>query len=434
MRDVAAGTGVGYGHTWIADRPTRLALVPLGYGDGVPRVAASKAEVLVHGRRRRIAGAISMDQLVVDVGDLPVRLGDEVTLFGAGDRGEPTIADWSAVVADHSARDHDRARRSTHALLRRCGMSRVRVAVIGGGENCEHDVSLASAAAVRSALDPSRRDIVGFTIGRDGVWTDAGGRSLTLPQAIEALQGCDVVFPAVHGPRGEDGSLAALLDFARVPFVGSGVRSGALAMDKWATKLVAEAVGVRTARGELIQRGDAEPAGLRMPVVVKPVAAGSSFGVTRVDHEADLAAALDQALQVDDRALVEPFVTGREVDIAVLKRADGSLLLSAPLEIAVDGLFDTERKYDGSADLQVPAHITGEELTELERQAVAVFEALGCDGVARIDFFLTDDGLVLNEVNTMPGMTAASQVPRMFAAVGLDYAELLDELIASAIR
>ena len=142
----------------------------------------------------------------------------------------------------------------------------------------------------------------------------------------------------------------------------------------------------------------------------------------------------NHALQLDDRALVEPFVTGREVDIAVLKRADGSLLLSAPLEIAVDGLFDTERKYDGSADLQVPAHITGEELAELERQAVAVFEALGCDGVARIDFFLTDDGLVLNEVNTMPGMTAASQVPRMFAAVGLDYAELLDELIASAIR
>jgi D-alanine-D-alanine ligase len=313
-------------------------------------------------------------------------------------------------------------------------VTRLRVAVIGGGENCEHDVSVASAASVGSALDPQRRDVVAFTIGRDGGWTDAVGRPLTLPQAIVALQACDVVFPAVHGPWGEDGSLAALLDFTRVPYVGSGVRSGALAMDKWATKLVAESVGVRTARGELVRRGTSPVAGTRMPVVVKPVAAGSSFGVTRVDDAAQLAAALDHALELDDRALVEPYVTGREVDIALLKRADGTLLLSAPLEIAVDGLFDTDRKYDGTADLQVPARISSQELAELERQAVAVFGALGCDGVARVDFFLTDDGLVLNEVNTMPGMTAASQVPRMFAAVGLSYPELLDELIAAAVR
>jgi D-alanine-D-alanine ligase len=313
-------------------------------------------------------------------------------------------------------------------------MSRIRIAVIGGGENCEHDVSLASAASVRSALDPSRRDIVAFTIGRDGTWTDAGGQLLTLPHAIEALQACDVVFPAVHGPRGEDGSLAALLDFARVPYVGSGLRSGALAMDKWATKLVAEAVGVRTARGVLVQRGAPELTGLGMPVVVKPVAAGSSFGVTRVDDEADLAAAVDRALELDDRALVEPFVTGREIDIAVLQRADGSRLLSAPLEVAVEGLFDTHRKYDGSADLQVPARINAGELADLERRAIAVFDALGCAGVARIDFFFTDSGFVLNEVNTMPGMTEASQVPRMFAAVGLDYAELLDELVAAALH
>jgi D-alanine-D-alanine ligase len=313
-------------------------------------------------------------------------------------------------------------------------MTRMRVAVIGGGQSCEHEVSLASASSVGSALDPSRRDIVALTIERDGGWTDAAGQSLTLAQAILALQECDVVFPAVHGPRGEDGSLAALLEFAGVPYVGSGVRPGAVAMDKWATKLVAEAVGVRTAHGELVRRGAPQLTAVGMPVVVKPVAAGSSFGVTRVDDEAELAAAVDRALELDDRALIEPFMTGREVDIAVLKRADGSLLVSAPLEIAVDGLFDTDRKYDGSADLRVPARITAGELAELERQAVAVFEALGCDGVARVDFFLTETGLVLNEVNTMPGMTAASQVPRMFAAVGLDYAGLLDELLASALR
>ena len=310
----------------------------------------------------------------------------------------------------------------------------MRVAVIGGGQNCEHDVSLASAASVRSALDPSRRDIVSFTIGRDGAWTDAAGESLCFAQAIEGLQACDVVFPAVHGPRGEDGSLAALLDFAGVPYVGSGVRSGALAMDKWATKLVAEAVGIRTARGHLVRAGATQHLDLKMPVVVKPVAAGSSFGVTRVDDAAELAAAVERALELDDRALVEPFVAGREVDIAVLRRADGSLLVSAPLEIAVEGLFDTDRKYNGTADLRVPASVKPGELEDLERQAIAVFDALGCRGVARVDFFLTDRSFVLNEVNTMPGMTEASQVPRMFAAVGLDYAALLDELIAAAFR
>jgi D-alanine-D-alanine ligase len=171
-----------------------------------------------------------------------------------------------------------------------------------------------------------------------------------------------------------------------------------------------------------------------MPVVVKPVAAGSSFGVTRVDTRADLLPAIARALEFDGRAIVEPVVVGREVDIAVLKRADGTRVLSAPLEIVVDGaLFDTERKYDGSADLQVPARITAEERAALELAALTVFDAVGCEGVARIDFFLTGTGLVLNEVNTMPGMTGESQVPRMFAAAGLDYSRLLDELVSAAL-
>ena len=250
-----------------------------------------------------------------------------------------------------------------------------------------------------------------------------------MAQFIDLLQACAVVIPVVHGPRGEDGSLAALLDFARVPYVGSGVRAGALAMDKWTTKLIAEAVGVRTAPGGLA--GGVSPA---FPVVVKPAAAGSSFGVTRADDASQLDAAIAVARRLDDRVLVESFVTGREVDIAVLARADGSRLVSAPLEIVVaDGLFDTTRKYDGSADLRVPAMLSQDELAELRRQALAVFDALGCSGVARVDFFLTADGLVLNEVNTMPGMTAQSQVPRMFDAVGLPHPALLDALIEGAL-
>lgn len=308
-------------------------------------------------------------------------------------------------------------------------MRRVRVAVIGGGQNYEHDVSVASAASVRSALDGLGHDVVALTIGRDGAWR--GGRALSLPEVITVLQSCDVVFPAVHGPRGEDGSLAALLEFAGVRYVGSGVGAGALGMDKWATKLVAEAVGVRTARGDLVTAGGV--LAVELPVVVKPVAGGSSFGVSRADDAAGLDTAIAAALAMDDRVLVEQVVVGREVDIAVLARADGSRLLSAPLEIVAPGLFDTATKYDGSADFRVPAVLQPEDLVALEAAALAVFDAIGCAGVARVDFFLTDHGPVLNEVNTMPGMTAASQVPRMYAAVGLEYPALLEELLTAAL-
>ena len=313
-------------------------------------------------------------------------------------------------------------------------MSRLRIAVIGGGANSEHDVSVASAASVTAALDPSRYEVLCLTIGRDGVWWDAAGSAVGLGEVVSLLQGCAVVFPAVHGPRGEDGTLAALLDLAGVPYVGSGVRAGALGMDKWTTKLVAEAVGVRTAPGLLVTRTRSIPTDVTLPVVVKPVAAGSSHGVTRVDRPDRLPDAIGAALALDDRALVESYISGREIDIAVLACADGRRIVSAPLEIVVaDGLFDTARKYDGTADFRVPARLTPDEQTLLEQAALAIFDALGCAGAARIDFFLTDAGLVLNEVNTMPGMTAQSQVPRMFAARGLTYPQLLDELVRAAM-
>lgn len=302
--------------------------------------------------------------------------------------------------------------------------TRVRVAVIGGGANCEHEVSLASAASVADALAPTH-DVVALTIGRDGSWP--GG----LDAAIGVLQSCDVVLPVVHGPLGEDGTLAALCELAGVPYVGSGVGAGALAMDKWATKLVAEAVGVRTASGLLLSPGQAVP--WTGPCVVKPVAAGSSHGVTLVRREAELAPALARAFALDSRVLVEEVVRGREIDIAVLQRPDGSRFVGPPLEIVTDGLFDTATKYDGSADFRLPAPLSDVELKDLEEAAEAVFSALGCRGIARLDFFLTDRGWFLNEVNTMPGLTAQSQVPKMFAAVGLPYADLLAELVRGAL-
>lgn len=312
--------------------------------------------------------------------------------------------------------------------------TRLRVAVIGGGQSCEHHVSLASAASVAAALDPTAYDVVRLTIARDGTWRDAGDRPIGLSGAAQVLRGCDVAFPVVHGPRGEDGALAALCELAGLPYVGSGIRPGAIAMDKWVTKLVAGAIGLATAPGHLVTAATAAHQRWTHPVVVKPVAAGSSLGVAMVESPAGLGPAIEAALLLDERVLVEDVVTGREIDVAVLRRADGTVVASPPLEIVTEGLFDYEAKYGGHADFRVPAALDPVEAKALEDAALATFDALGCAGVARIDFFLTEDGPVLNEVNTMPGMTEHSQVPRMFAAAGLSYPDLLAELVRGAHR
>jgi len=311
---------------------------------------------------------------------------------------------------------------------------RTRVAVIGGGRSCEHDVSLASAASVAAGLDPAAYEVVRLTIGRDGTWRDRGGRPMSLVGAAQVLRGCDAAFPLVHGPHGEDGTLAALCELACLPYVGSGVGAGALAMDKWATKLVAGSVGIATTPGRLVPAGAAEGRPWSGPVVVKPVAAGSSLGVSLVTGPEQLPAALDAAWELDTRALVEQAVVGREIDVAVLRRADGSVFVPPALEILGEGVFDYDAKYGGHADLRVPAALGETDAKALEDAAVATYAALGCAGVARVDFFLTDDGPVLNEVNTVPGMTEHSQVPRMFAAAGWSYADLLDELVRGACR
>jgi D-alanine-D-alanine ligase len=314
---------------------------------------------------------------------------------------------------------------------------RTRVAVIGGGASCEHEVSLASAASVAAALesldDGGRYDVVRLTIDPHGTWLDGGGRPVGLTGATFLLRRCDVVLPVVHGPHGEDGTLAALCDLAGLPFVGSGVRAGALAMDKWTTKLVAGAVCVATAPGVLLTPASRAAYAWTHPVVVKPVAAGSSHGVSLVADAAGLDAALAAAFALDDRVLVEDVVVGREVDVAVLGRPDGSRVVAPTLEVVVDGVFGFEDKYGGTADFRIPAALDETDTKTLDDAATAVYDALGCAGVARVDFFWTADGPVLNEVNTMPGFTEQSQVPKMFAAAGLPYAALLDLLVHDAL-
>lgn len=307
-----------------------------------------------------------------------------------------------------------------------------RVAVIGGGQNCEHAVSLGSAAGVVEALEARDFAVTAFTIERDGSWS-SGTRRLELAEAVRLLRRNDVVFPALHGPRGEDGTVAALCELAGLPYVGSGVRAGALAMDKATTKLIAGSLGIATAPGTVLAYGDPIPE-LPFPLIVKPVAAGSSHGVRMVADPEALAAAVAEAFALDDRVLVEAVIAGREIDIAVLGNAAGDLVVSPPLEIVGPGIFDFATKYDGSADFRLPAPITATEQSAISEAARAMFRALGCRGLARIDFFLTTDGWVLNEVNTMPGMTAASQAPRMFAAAGISYPDLVERLVRDAAR
>ncbi|WP_270366601.1 D-alanine--D-alanine ligase family protein [Microbacterium algeriense] len=313
-----------------------------------------------------------------------------------------------------------------------------KVLVIGGGQNAEHEVSLASAAAVAAALRLGDHEVTSVTIDREGVWRadglpNGGTVADSLAQALPLLARTDVVFPAVHGALGEDGALAALCALAGVRAVGSALRAGAIGMDKWATKLVAAAVGLGTARGRLIAAEDIGDVEFEGDVVVKPVSAGSSHGVSLVTEEDRLLEALREAARFDRRILVEEVVRGREIDVAVLREKGGIRWAAPPLEIHTAGLFDTATKYDGSARFTVPAQLTAAESTALKRAAIALFDALGCDGVARMDFFLTDRGPVLNEVNTMPGLTAASQVPRMFAAAGVDYVDLVGRLVRAAV-
>ncbi|MCS7477871.1 ATP-grasp domain-containing protein [Umezawaea endophytica] len=311
------------------------------------------------------------------------------------------------------------------------------VLVIGGGQNAEHAVSLRSAAAIGDALRSEGFEVSALTIGRDGIWADGRrplGRSAaaSLAAALPLVERADVVFPAVHGPCGEDGTLAALCALAQKPVAGSGLRAGAIGVDKWATKLVAKAVGIRTAPGRLVHAADVGEIDFETDVVVKPVSAGSSYGVTLARDAVQLDEALIIASRYDEQILVEHVVHGREIAVGVLREADGSRWAAPPLEMHATGLVDTAKKHRGSIRCTVPASLGSADRDMVTEAALALFDALGCAGVASVDFFLTEDGPVLNEVNTMPGMTAESRVPRMFAVAGVSYEKLIARLVGAA--
>ncbi|MDQ0426566.1 D-alanine--D-alanine ligase family protein [Cellulomonas iranensis] len=360
---------------------------------------------------------------------------------------------------------------------------RPRVMVLFGGRSGEHAISCATAGGVLRAIDRDRYDVLAVGITRRGEWVladddpdrwairdghlpeveDTATRVL-LPQGTAErdvqvlhegqlgapLGAVDVVFPLLHGPFGEDGTLQGMLELADVRYVGSGVLASAVGMDKHMMKLVLAGSGLRVGAFRVVPAGPApDPAvldtivaDLGLPLFVKPARAGSSLGITRVADAADLPAAIAAAREHDPKVVVEAAVVGREVECGVLGGRGGAApRASLPGEIVVaeasHTFYDFAAKYldQTGVTLACPADLPADVVARVQDAAVRAFEAVGCEGIARVDVFVTDDGeVVVNEINTMPGFTPYSMYPRMWQASGVDYPELVDELLALALE
>jgi D-alanine-D-alanine ligase len=353
---------------------------------------------------------------------------------------------------------------------------RVRVAVVFGGRSSEHAISCVSAGSVLRHLDRDRFDVVPVGITREGAWVlgtddaaqlairgrelpavDAAATAVVLPgdptrrglvvlepgRTGELLAGVDVVFPVLHGPFGEDGTIQGLLEMAGLPYVGAGVLASAAAMDKEFAKKLLAADGLPVGDLVVLRPGTAtltpdQRGRLGLPVFVKPARAGSSVGITRVTDWADLDGAIAAAREHDPKVLVEAAVSGREVECAVLELPDGTLRASLPVEIRIVGgaaFYDFDAKYlDDVCEFDIPAKLDDDVTERVRDTAIAAFRALDCQGLARVDFFVGPDGVpIVNEVNTMPGFTSTSMYPRMWAVTGIDYPTLLTTLVDTAL-
>jgi len=322
------------------------------------------------------------------------------------------------------------------------------IALLFGGANSEHEVSLASARGILAAIDRDLHDVVLIGADRGGRWhrvdeiTDVDATTAS-GSALPDLDGIDVALPVLHGRFGEDGTLQGLLELAGVPYAGCGVLASALAMDKLVAGRVLREAGIPAVPSHPVSEADRLDAAVQAerlgyPVFVKPNRSGSSVGAHLVADASELAAALDDALGNDDVALIQPVQTGEEIDIGVLQLADGSLITGAALRVHPSGearFFDYAAKYTaGGARFEVPAALRPELLATLTALATAAFVALRCEGLARVDFFVDPDGSVrVNEVNTLPGLSALSQFPAMFRAVGRDLPSVVDTMIERAL-
>ncbi len=332
-----------------------------------------------------------------------------------------------------------------------------RVLVLFGGRSAEHEVSCVSAVAVVAALEGAGHEVIPVGIDRDGLWwladpqrdpMEAAGKraSLSLPGGIleagGARIGFDAVFPVLHGPFGEDGTIQGVFEIAGIPYVGCHVTSSALAMEKDLTKQIAVQAGVGSAKWRVVRRSDFDDPSrvaddicddLGLPVFVKPAELGSSVGITRCATELELKDGILTALGFGDKVIVEEEVRGREIEVAVLDGPRASL----PGEVVVQGWYDYEAKYhDATSQFIAPADLSDAQIAEVRELSRRTFLALECRGLARVDFFLEEGGrgFLLNEVNTMPGFTPISGFPKMWMASGMTYPELCNELVEMALR
>jgi D-alanine-D-alanine ligase len=353
---------------------------------------------------------------------------------------------------------------------------RRRVAVLMGGRSSEHQISIASARSVIDALDPERYDVVAIEIGRDGRWSlpegqvrkelrkpvpgigaprgaepqpepsePVPGTAVSRPQLpvpgasneiAAALGDVEVVLPILHGPFGEDGRLQGLLEMADVAYVGPDHAASALCMDKDLFKAVMRDQGIPVTRNVTVRDGAPPENPFGYPVFVKPARLGSSVGITKAHDENELRTAVELAFEHDEKVLVEEFVSGIEIEVGVLGNREPVASLVGEIVVTHNEWYDWEAKYDeGEMDLVVPARITEEQTLRVQQLAVQAFVATECEGIARVDCFVRDDGEVLvNELNTMPGFTATSVYAKLFEASGIPYAELLERAIDLAVE
>ena len=349
-----------------------------------------------------------------------------------------------------------------------------RLAVIFGGRSAEHEVSLASAQSVIEALDPERYEVLAIGIDKRGRWhriralpgrsegggalpdvrvEDGPGIALARQPGDRVLvdddgtrNEIDVVFPVLHGPYGEDGTIQGMLELAGIPYVGAGVLGSAVGMDKAVQKVLFAAAGLPVGPYEVVHEREweedresveARVAGLGLPVFVKPATLGSSVGITKVKTLDDLAAAMEEALSYARKAVVERSEeAAREIECAVLGNDDP--VASVPGEVVVSDaeFYDYRAKYiDDGAELEIPAKLSQEVTAEIQRMAVAAFRAIDAAGMARVDFFVRGpDEIILNEINTIPGFTSISMYPKMWESSGLTYSELVDRLVELAVE
>jgi D-alanine-D-alanine ligase len=330
-----------------------------------------------------------------------------------------------------------------------------RIAVILGGRSSENAVSLASAASVIEALEQGGNEVVPVQIDRSGTW-QLGTRDKTLKRGPEprlevagselqrlpgreiaaALDDVDVVFPVLHGPFGEDGTVQGLLELAGVPYVGAGVLASALCMDKDVFKSVLRDHGIPVTENITLRAGDEPRNPFGYPCFVKPARLGSSVGITKAHDEDELRAGVALAFAHDEKVLVERLVEGVEVEVGVLGNLRPIASLPGEIVVTQNEWYDYEAKYDaGEMDLIVPARITEQQVARAQELAVRAFVATDCEGMARADLFVRTDGEVLvNELNTIPGFTSTSVYARLFEESGIPYAELLDRLADLAIE